>query len=58
MHTISFSLGITMRLFFAVMATLLIAACGHAPSNGDAISGSSITPYGVIDTGVTRTTGR
>jgi hypothetical protein len=47
-----------MRLFFAFMATIFIAACGHTPSNGDAISGSSITPYGVIDTGITRTIGR
>jgi hypothetical protein len=47
-----------MRLFFSVIATFLLVACGHVPSNGDAISGSSITPYGVIDTGIQRSWGR
>ena len=44
-----------MRLTLAFIATLLIAACGHVSPNSDAINGSSITPYGVIDAGVQRT---
>ncbi|AIY39204.1 hypothetical protein LT85_0044 [Collimonas arenae] len=58
-----------MRLFFFVMTSFLLVACGHIAPNGDSsssgstsssgnISGSSITPYGVIDTGVTRTINR
>ncbi|MEO6918132.1 MAG: hypothetical protein ABI171_03695 [Collimonas sp.] len=52
-----------MRLFFFVIASFLLVACGHIASNSDSgnsgnISGSSITPYGVIDTGVTRTINR
>lgn len=52
-----------MRPFFFVIASLLLVACGHLPPNSDSgsngnISGSSVTPYGVIDTGVTRTINR
>lgn len=46
-----------MRLFFPLIATVLLAACGHVTSpTGE--SGTTITPYGVIDTGVTRSTNR
>ncbi|WP_153234695.1 hypothetical protein [Glaciimonas soli] len=41
-----------MRLLFITITALLIAACGHVTPNSDASGGSSITPYGVIDTGV------
>ncbi|WP_176992923.1 hypothetical protein [Collimonas sp. OK242] len=46
-----------MRLFFPLIASLLLAACGHVTSPGGE-SGTTITPYGVIDTGVTRSTNR
>jgi hypothetical protein len=54
---------ITMRLFFLAVASFLVVACGHVTPSGDSgnngnISGSSVTPYGVIDTGVTRTINR
>lgn len=43
-----------MHLLFALITSLLLAACGHVTSpSGE--SGTTITPYGVIDTGVTRT---
>ncbi|MDB5765230.1 MAG: hypothetical protein JWQ61_44 [Collimonas fungivorans] len=43
-----------MRLLFPLITSLLLAACGHVTSpSGE--SGTTITPYGVIDTGVTRT---
>lgn len=52
----------TMRRFFFIIASFLLVACGHVAPNGDSgngnISGSSVTPYGVIDTGVTRTINR
>jgi hypothetical protein len=54
----------TMRRFFFIIASFLLVACGHVAPSGDNgngngnISGSSITPYGVIDTGVTRTINR
>ncbi|AMP02438.1 hypothetical protein [Collimonas pratensis] len=51
-----------MRRFFFIIASFLLVACGHVAPNGDSgngnISGSSVTPYGVIDTGVTRTINR
>ncbi|WP_211464786.1 hypothetical protein [Collimonas silvisoli] len=46
-----------MRLFFLLTVSILLAACGHVSSPAGN-SGSSITPYGVIDTGVTRSTNR
>jgi hypothetical protein len=46
-----------MRLFLALIASILLAACDHVSSAGGD-SGSSITPYGVIDSGVTRSTNR
>lgn len=43
-----------MRLLFALITSLLLAACGHVTSpSGE--SGTTVTPYGVIDAGVTRT---
>jgi hypothetical protein len=43
-----------MRLLFALMTSLLLAACGQVTSpSGE--SGTTVTPYGVIDAGVTRT---
>jgi len=52
-----------MRPFFFIIASFLLAACGHVAPNSDTsnsgnINGSSVTPYGVIDTGVTRTINR
>lgn len=50
----------TMRRFILIIASFLLVACGHVAPNGDSgnISGSSVTPYGVIDTGVSRTINR
>lgn len=51
-----------MRPFFFVIASFLLVACGHVAPAGSSdsgnISGSSVTPYGVIDTGVSRTINR